>query len=77
MIQVRVKVPETVLKDQPFLREYQGQTMFISKVIRLRQWIFYYEFEGAVSAKGIPYTFMREWLIAEPLQKPLIERSEE
>ena len=63
MIEVKVCIPQTVLKDQPFLEKYQGQIMKISKGYRHnRDLHIYYELEGAKSEKGIPYSFLREWL---------------
>ena len=66
MVYVDVKVPESVLKTQPFLEKYNGTLMRISKtkMVNGMNWFTYYELDGAESEKGIPYSFMREWLVA-------------
>ncbi len=61
---VYVKIPQSVLKTQPFLREYDGKTMKVSKmrVIANQNWNTYYELEGAVGKNEMPFSFMRDWV---------------
>ena len=54
---------KAVTENDPFLEKFQGQIMKISKGYRSnRDLHIYYELEGAKSDKGIPYSFLREWL---------------
>ena len=60
---VKVCLPQTIMKQQPFLEQYQGRVMRIVASHRLRRDLpYFFELEGAVSQKGKPYFFMREWL---------------
>lgn len=63
MLKVKVCLPQTIMKQQPFLTQYQGRVMTVVASHRLRRDLpYYFELEGAVSKKGKPYFFMREWL---------------
>ena len=61
---VEVRIPQKDKADNPMLMQYNGQIMRITR----RQpcgcaLIPYYELEGAVSPKGKPYAFVKEWII--------------
>ena len=65
MLTVRVCLPQTIRKQQPFLVKYQGRVM---PIVRIRRFdnrppeCRYYELEGAVSEKDLQYAFLRKWL---------------
>ena len=61
---VRVKIKPDELHGQE-VAKFNGQQFLVSKVKRLRTHDTYgymYELRGCVSEKGIPYTFVEEWL---------------
>jgi hypothetical protein len=59
-----VNVPKMDVENFAILGKYNGQAMKVAKKVLLGNGLPYFELEGAVSDKGIPYAFVREWLIA-------------
>lgn len=60
-----VNVPKFEAESYAILGKYNGKLMTVVKKVPLgRNGIPYFELKDAVSDKGIPYAFVREWLIA-------------
>lgn len=59
-----VNVPKMDFENYAILGKYNGKAMKVTKKVLLGNGLPYFELEGAVSDKGIPYAFVREWLIA-------------
>lgn len=62
--EVMVHIPESERKDCNPLAKYHGQKMKIAdRKVGYRGKGVYYELVGAESEYGIPYGFIKEWLI--------------
>lgn len=59
-----VNVPK-IDENYAVLGKFNGKAFTVVKKVPLgRNAVPYFELKGAVSDKGIPYAFVREWLIA-------------
>ena len=60
-----VRIPKEDAVNFGMLNKYDGEIMKVSRKKPLGSANTpYFELDGAVSDKGIPYAFIREWLIA-------------
>lgn len=61
---VLVHIPEAERRTQAFLTKYHEQEMTVAnRVTRGKHRVPYYELVGAESEYGIPYAFLKAWLI--------------
>lgn len=61
---VMVHIPLEDRTHNEELMKYQGVVMPVTRrVSGFRRTKYYFELEGAVSDKGIPYAFIMDWLV--------------
>ena len=60
---VMIALPPEDKRNNP-VAEFEGEQTYITKRVLLKKTtVQYYELAGATSKYGIPYSFVREWLI--------------